>query len=75
MSYFDDNEDYIIYGAMPKNYYNFRTNKVTRPKTVTCKYCNKTNLRWFQADKGWLLLEGNGDKHVCLDPDFVYEKE
>lgn len=61
MSYFDDNEDRIIYGhGHPR-----------RAPDVACKRCGKTGLRWEDdGEGGWLLLEGKYRVHKC-DPDKV----
>lgn len=59
MSYFDDNEDYIIYG---------RQRAVSRrilSDDVECRYCGKDGLHW---DDG-VLMEGRYKVHKCSEAD------
>lgn len=57
MSYFDDNEDYIIYGR--------RRTGSSEPRSITCKRCGKTDLRWQDEDGEWVLMEGRFKVHKC----------
>ncbi|MER1940478.1 hypothetical protein ABS755_07190 [Castellaniella sp. FW104-16D08] len=57
MSYFDDNEDRIIYGKRPAG----------AAPDVTCKRCGKDGLRWQDEDGEWVLMEGRHKVHHC-DP-------
>ena len=54
MSYFDDNEDRIVYG---------RGRRVTRRETVRCAFCG-TLCTWSDATGKWRMMH-DGDFHVC----------
>ena len=44
--------------------------KPKKPEPVTCKYCNKKNLKWVETQYGWRLRDNKG-VHVCKE----YNKE
>jgi hypothetical protein len=58
MSYFDDNEDYIIYGRR-------RHDEDPEPRDVACKHCGKTRLNWQHDGDRWMLMEGGYKVHKC----------
>lgn len=53
MSFFDDNEDFIIYGGYEEI-----------PRTVECKRCGKDGLHWEDDNGKWRLFKGC-TPHVC----------
>jgi hypothetical protein len=59
MSYFDDNEDRIIYGARrrPRNTW-----------TATCKRCGMTGLKWRDDGDQWRLYENKRMQYNRLKP-------
>jgi hypothetical protein len=62
MSYFDDHEDYIIYG--PGRLYG--RDEPSEPKSVTCKRCGAKGLWWFPEKRGrYLLKNPDGSQHDC----------
>lgn len=54
MSYFDDNEDELIFG----NQWGFRR------KNVECNRCGKGGLHWEELET-WVLYDSRQQKHVC----------
>lgn len=32
---------------------------------VTCKYCGEDDLEWAFTGKRWVLMNADGDIHVC----------
>lgn len=58
MSYFDDNEDFIIYGQARRSPRQHR-------EPPTCKRCGKTGLTWVHDGDGWVLCEGKFKVHKC----------
>lgn len=62
MSYFDDNEDRIIYGRR-------RLGKPQEPRTVACKRCGKDGLHWQDEDGEWVLMDGRYKVHHCNPKD------
>lgn len=63
MSYFDDNEDRIIYGRPRDPVY----------RDPVCNRCGSTDVRWRQQGGKWVLFSLQpGVEHVCelRDDDF-----
>lgn len=56
MSYFDDNEDRIVYGRPPRFY---------KVKDVTCKHCKESGLEWVDTGVRWRLVGPDGRFHEC----------
>lgn len=64
MSYFDDNEDDIVYG---------RRCKPAVFREPRCNRCGSTDVRWRQQTGKWVLFSNEpGKVHVCdlSDDDF-----
>lgn len=67
MSYFDDNEDRLIYGRRGP----FHGDTDDDPRDVTCRRCNATGLHWqmvTQPDgrsERPVLFNEKGRRHVC----------
>lgn len=59
MSYFDDNEDWIVYGGRRPSFHD------DEPREVECKFCGKGGLHWEETDTGWVLLDGKYAVHNC----------
>lgn len=60
MSYFDDNEDRIIYG---------RRRGASPERELRCKRCDSTDVRWRQQSGKWVLFSLKpGVEHVCAAP-------
>jgi hypothetical protein len=57
LSYFEDNEDEIIYGRGHDRDYD-------EPRKVECKKCGKGGLEW-DDDGRWILIDGRGKVHKC----------
>ena len=57
MSFFDDNEDRIIYGRGHHDYY--------KDQGVTCNYCHASGLVWEDNGSGYRLYTEDHQKHVC----------
>lgn len=55
MSYFDDNENRIVYGGQ---------GRLPRPNGVVCKHCGVAGLRWHQQQH-WALVDRKGAVHQC----------
>lgn len=55
MSFFDDNEDSIVYGHSAG----------LRREPPTCSRCGKTNLTWVDDGDRWVLCEGRSKIHKC----------
>ena len=56
MSYFDDHEDWVIYGGAHGH----------APSTPpTCKFCGATDLDWVHTGVRWRLYNAAGEIHVC----------
>lgn len=36
-------------------------------KYCTCKYCHTYLLRWTQTDKGWRMIDQQGEIHSCKE--------
>lgn len=53
MSYFDDNEDDIIY---------YRPSRI---RTVECNRCGKGGFSWEETDDGWVLVDQHYEVHRC----------
>jgi hypothetical protein len=49
MSYFDDNEDRIVYGG-------YRMPRRERNRTV-CKECGSADVHWREVAQGWRLFD------------------
>lgn len=30
-----------------------------------CKYCGETNVKWNQGERGWQLMNPDGNRHLC----------
>jgi hypothetical protein len=60
MTYFDDNEDRILYGR-----HRHHDDEDPEPTLVTCKRCGKTGLNWQHDGDGWVLHEGKFKIHHC----------
>lgn len=62
MSYFDDNEDYIIYGRLARG---DDDESWGRQRTTECTRCGKSGLHWEETDVGFALYDNRDRKHVC----------
>jgi hypothetical protein len=58
VSYFEDNEDEIIYGRR-------HDRDDDEPRKVECKKCGKGGLEWEDDNGRWVLIESNGKVHKC----------
>lgn len=64
MSYFDDNEDYIIYGR------GRATRRAPRDEAVFCNRCGKGPLHWDDDGDGKpVLMEDRFKVHKCTETD------
>lgn len=46
-----------------------------QPKSTTCQYCGKKNLKWKQTENGWRLTF-KGKVHKCKQiPKILYRKD
>jgi hypothetical protein len=61
MSWFDDNEDYVIFGS----HHGFARKKRRRTSNTFCKYCGEDRLKWVDTEKGWRLFTEQGEQHLC----------
>lgn len=60
MSYFDDNEDRVIYG---RRRYVEQSDQRPEPR---CKRCGSTDVRWRQQGGRWVLFSMQpGVEHTC----------
>jgi len=60
MTYFDDNEDRIIYGRFRHR------NDDEEPHEPECKFCGSTSVRWRQQGGKWVLFSLEpGKLHQC----------
>lgn len=55
MSYFDDNEDRIVYGY---------GRRLARRETVKCAFCG-TLTKWVEQEGKWRMMEMNNNFHIC----------
>lgn len=60
MSYFDDNEDRIIYGMRPRRRY-----KLDLPPTFSCPTCGQTGLYWTGIGEAAYLFKPGLGRHIC----------
>lgn len=59
VSYFDDNQDYIIYGRG-------RGRRDPEPREApTCNRCGTPGLNWQHDGDRWVLHEGRHRVHKC----------
>jgi hypothetical protein len=65
MSHFDDNEDYYTGLRFSRKRSNAEHYRAKREETVECARCGEDELRWFKSSTGWILLEHDGEKHIC----------
>lgn len=61
MSYFDDNEDRIVYGRLFGG--SGARSTYQSGHDVTCKRCGATELKWRLVDDNWRLFEKERDAH------------
>lgn len=68
MSYFDDNEDDVIYGRRYKN------RGASDRNEITCKRCGEEELYWYQmpsadgkSEHPVLFDSATGRRHVCQE--------
>ena len=54
MSYFDENEDVIVWGR-----------HAVRHQCKICDRCGLGGLRWRCDDDGWYLADDSGEQHDC----------
>lgn len=59
MSYFDENEDRIVYGGRHRHH-------SEAPQETRCNRCGSTDVRWRQQTGKWMLFSLQpGKLHVC----------
>lgn len=60
MTYFDDNEDHIVYGR------GGRVHREEERPPPSCKRCGSTEVRWRQQTGKWVLFSLTpGVEHQC----------
>ena len=60
MSFFDDNEERIIYGRRHKS-----LDDEDEDQGITCHYCDTPGLVWEDNGSGFKLYTDDHKKHVC----------